>query len=664
MQYFLRHARLFVSFCVSIAFLFGLLAVRVEAQKRTLSSTDSDASIPDESGGATYRMRQTVTLRFEGPQAAESAERNPFTDSRLLVTLQNSDSKYVIRGFFAADGNAANTSAESGNVWMCRFCPDTSGTWSYTAELRTGSWLAIDTDPEAGELVEIAGAQGEFEVTNWDSEPQRIIANTLSATEDGDAANSAAAQASATNFYRSGRLQQQGHYFSLGPNQTWLKFGSNSPENLLAYSDFDGTFRMSRNSREGEAAIDNPIHDFLPHLQDFRENDPTWAGGKGKGIVGVVNYLAQQGMNSMYFLSLNIEGDGKDVWPYRSPDDFTRFDCSKLDQWEVVFEHMQQSGIAMHVITQETENEFLLDEGNVGKHRRLYYLELISRFAHHPAIVWNIGEESGPSDWKIRKGLKGIDTEQQRAIIRFLDENDPYGNLVLIHSHAGEQGQEHVLNPLLGGQGLDGVSLQCSTPSRVHADILKWTRKSKESNRAWLVSMDEIGPANYGAQTDSVDPTQDKMRADVLWGSLMAGAAGVEWYFGYTMAENDLNTETLRTRAELWKQSRIAKTLFSKLDVSKMQAVDNLLEGRLGFCSSIGNETYLVYLRSSKEDNDRPKVDLSSAAGKRFKIQWLNPVTGKYINKNSVTIEGGKLVDLGNPPGDSKAEWIVVLNAL
>jgi len=49
-------------------------------------------------------------------------------------------------------------------------------------------------------------------------------------------------------------------------------------------------------------------------------------------------------------------GDGKDVWPYISPDDFSRFDVSKLAQWEVLFQHAQSKGILLHVVLQETEN--------------------------------------------------------------------------------------------------------------------------------------------------------------------------------------------------------------------------------------------------------------------------------------------------------------------
>ena len=47
---------------------------------------------------------------------------------------------------------------------------------------------------------------------------------------------------------------------------------------------------------------------------------------------------------------------------------------------------------------EETENEMLLDNGEVGVERRLYYRDLIARFGHHLALNWNLGEENGWDD--------------------------------------------------------------------------------------------------------------------------------------------------------------------------------------------------------------------------------------------------------------------------
>ncbi|MEZ5397229.1 MAG: hypothetical protein R2724_31240 [Bryobacterales bacterium] len=39
-------------------------------------------------------------------------------------------------------------------------------------------------------------------------------------------------------------------------------------------------------------SIGQVIHHYEPHVQDWKPGDPTWQGGKGKGIIGALNYLA------------------------------------------------------------------------------------------------------------------------------------------------------------------------------------------------------------------------------------------------------------------------------------------------------------------------------------------------------------------------------------
>ena len=118
------------------------------------------------------------------------------------------------------------------------------------------------------------------------------------------------------------RFAETGKYF--------LKNGADSPENLLAFADFDGT---------------KPTHRFGPHMLDARESDPTWRGGRGRNLLAAMNYLAGKGVNSIYFLPMNVRGDGKDVWPWTDAREHFRFDCSKLDQWERVFTHSTDWGL-------------------------------------------------------------------------------------------------------------------------------------------------------------------------------------------------------------------------------------------------------------------------------------------------------------------------------
>jgi hypothetical protein len=63
--------------------------------------------------------------------------------------------------------------------------------------------------------------------------------------------------------------------------------------------------------------------------------------------------------------------------------------------------------------------------------------------------------------------------------------------------------------------------------------------------------LDEIGPADHGVLTDAEDPEHNDVRHYALWGNLLAGGAGVEWYFGYKHPHADLNLEDFRSRNKL-----------------------------------------------------------------------------------------------------------------
>ena len=204
---------------------------------------------------------------------------------------------------------------------------------------------------------------------------------------------------------------------------------------MLGYADFDNTYDTGAIKGLNEGADKEFIHKYTPHAADWKPGDPTWKDGKGKNIIGALNYLASKGVNSVYFLTYNLDGgDGKDTWPWTDPNEKFRFDCSKLDQWEIVFSHLDKLGIMMHVVTQETENDQGLDGGELGIQRKLYYRELIARFAHHPALQWNLGEEN-------------TNTHQQRIdFARFIRDLDPYDHPIVVHTFPGQY--DRVYKPL------------------------------------------------------------------------------------------------------------------------------------------------------------------------------------------------------------------------
>ncbi len=564
------------------------------------------------------RKWHRVTLTFEGPESAEDAAPNPFRDYRLTVAFKHAQTgaTHEVPGFYAADGDAGQTSAAAGDKWRVHFLPDAEGTWQYTASFRTGKDVAISDDPQAGKPAAFDGAKGSFAIgpTNKTGRDHRA----------------------------KGLLRYVGeHYLRFAEaNEPFLKGGADSPENFLAYADFDGTYSAKRGGKpkRGEA-LAKGLHAYAPHVRDWHEGDPTWKAGKGKGMIGALNYLSSQGMNSVYFLTMNITGDGDDVWPYADREARDRFDCSKLDQWEIVFSHMDARGILLHVILQEQENDQLLDKGELGIERKLYFRELVARFAHHHALVWNLGEENTNTD------------RQRQEFCRYIRRLDPYDHPIVCHTFPGKYDQ--VYTPLLGFADFEGPSLQTND---THNQTLRWVMRSREAGRPWVVNLDEIGPANTGVKPDDIDANHDEVRQRHLWGNLMAGGAGVEWYFGYNFADNDLNCEDWRSREIMWKQTRYALDFFhTHLPFTEMVAADGLTAAKVDYVFTQPGNVYAIYL----PHGGTTKLPLPDAP---YEVRWYNPRAGGELQTGSIDrVRGPAEVAIGALPGESSKDWVALV---
>jgi hypothetical protein len=560
-----------------------------------------------------------VTITFDGPAAREAGTPNPFLDYRLTVTFANGERSYTVPGYFAADGDAANTSATAGNKWRVHFAPDDTGTWRYAVSFRRGSEIAVAEGDSAGESAGyMDGLQGSFLIEPTDKEGRDLRGRGRLQYVD----------------ERYLRFAESGDYF--------LKCGADAPENLLAYADFDRDFKH-------DGVYDHLIKDWAPHVGDWSDGDPTWQADKGKGLIGAIDYLASKGLNAFSFLTMNVAGDDRNVFPYTSYDERYRMDVSKLDQWELVFEHADRLGLYLHFKTQESENQTLLDGGAVGVQRRLYYRELLARFGHHLALNWNLGEENG--SWSDDPAQT---TDQRRAMAQYFYEHDPYRHHVVIHN-----GQP--FDDLLGDASrITGLSVQTDQPDfrRVHERVLYWLRRSEESGRPLVVAVDEPGDHRHSLLPDTEDPAHDDARRNALWGALLAGGAGVEWYFGYEHPESDLTAQDWRSRDRMWDQCRIALNFFSECEIPfrEMRSYDHLSSSAAAYVFAKPGDAYVVYLKHGEPTT----LDLTGDPV-AFTVRWFDPSTGGYDEGRS-EVRGGAPVRLA-PPEHADRDWIAYLRA-
>jgi len=578
------------------------------------------ASIPSEANVVSGERKtwHRIDITFDGPQTSETATPNPFRDYRLNVTFQHRETgrKYVIPGYYAADGNAANTSAASGNKWRVHFAPDDDGVWDYTASFRTGTDIAVNSGASAGVATGFNGAKGSFTVVPTDKIGR--------------------------DFRARGWLRHTSSHFLqfAGTGEPFLKGGADSPENFLGYFEFDNTQDYGGKTN----LLANGLHRYEPHVRDWRSGDPTWQGGKGKGIIGALNYLAGKGMNSVFFLAMNVNGDGREVYPWTSYAERYRFDVSKLAQWEIVLSHMDALGLMQHVVTQEQENDQLLDGGALGVQRKLYDRELIARFGHHLGVVWNLGEENTNTD------------AQRKQFADFFKSQDPYDHPVVVHTYPNQY--DAVYNPLLGYRTFDGTSLQIASLGVVHSETVKWVTRSAANGWNWFVSLDEIGPAGTGVKPDADDFWHDAVRKQGLWGNLMGGGAGVEWYFGGSYPNADLDCEDWRSRDHMWDLTRLALDFFHEhLPFTEMVPADSLTSATTDYCLAKAGQVYAVYLPNGGTTN----LNLTGVSG-TFDVRWFDPRNGGDLEVGTVAaVTGGGQRSIGQPPGSTTSDWVVLV---
>jgi hypothetical protein len=512
-----------------------------------LPAAAATAQTPSAVSGELKRWHE-VSVTLEGPSASATATPNPFLDLRMDVTFTHAASRttYRVPGFFDADGNAANTSASSGTTWRAILRPDHVGRWTYRVSFRQGTGVAVADSPTAGTaLTPYDGQTGTFSVTETDK--------------------------TGPDFRARGMLKyvNRHHLQFAGTREYFLKVGSDSPENLLAYDDFDDTPNYRWEGRLGGGFRKA----YAAHVRDWQGGDPAWKTDKGKGLIGALNYLASKGLNSQSFLTYSVHGDDRNVSPYIDSEDRTRLSIPKLAQWEIVFDHMERLGLFMEFKLMETENDWDMDAGELGPERRLYYRELIARFGHHLGLYWNVGEENSNTP------------AQRKAFGDYIYATDPYKHLIVIHNVGS---WERLYRPLMGkASPYKGASLQIDLYDVY--DVTRFLRMAADAaGSPWVIFLDEtrpgpagtaLGQVNAAVARDVADPEHNEGRKGALWANIMAGGAGMNTYVGFgtdvgeksttgtTVDVPDLMLQDFRVYDKWWDQMRAAHQFFAANNV-------------------------------------------------------------------------------------------------
>lgn len=563
----------------------------------------------------------TLTLDFEGPVAAETdTAPNPFLDYRLQVRFAGpSGQQYDVPGYFAAGEDGR------GRLWRVHFTPDEAGTWRYEASFHAGTDVAISLDPEAGEPAYFDGQSGEFVVSARDED--------------------------AAGFAKWGRLQYAGgYYLKFADGPYWIRGGTDSPENLLAYAGFDNT---------------PPSHTYETHADDWRPGDPDWGDGRARGIIGMLNYLDEKQVNSIYLLLMNLGGDGQDVWPWvgnpepsgSTDNDNLHYDVSKLDQWEIVFRHAQRGGIFLHFVLNEAEepNKRELDDGELGRERKLYYREMVARFGHHLALQWNLCEEYNLG--------YDLGPERIRSYAAYLNAVDPYDHPITVHS-SGDPVE--ALRFTFGDSLFSMTSIQLGQ-RRIDEVTEAFRQETQAAGRPIPVSLDEF-TIDAGQERSWIPQDIAELhRKEKIWPTYLSGG-NLEF-----ILQGLLETDTLKTPPldSLWNFVSYGRAFLEELPFWEMEPADDLVIDEAHFEVGIGDgetselgaqvlakrgEVYAVYLPVASPAGE---INLTETDGE-FRMRWYNPREGVFEGATR-TVQAGQRLPFGRPPRDAAQDWAVLI---
>lgn len=366
---------------------------------------------------------------------------------------------------------------------------------------------------------------------------------------------------------------------------------------LLYAADFylqfaDGTYWL-------KGGVDDP-EDFL-------------APGENAGFptkAEAIQYLSNERLSSLYFMTDNTGGDRDNVWPWVEKRDSEHFDIAKLDGWDLILDDLQRHGIVLHLVLEN-------DSGWTGFNRDLYYRQMVARFGHYNGLIWNLSEEYN----------ENYTADQMKAFAQLLSDLDAYDHPLTVH----HQGSTSKWDPFYGDDRFDLTSFHTSGNPQ-NAAAIAARQKSETAGRPIPVSFDETG---------DFTGTQDGNR-HLVWSIFLGGGI----YEIHTRPLADY-----RDWQAYFRDLVRARTFLEALPFWQMVPSNQLLTSGTGYVLSKAGHFYVCYLPSGGSID----LDLSSNTNV-FEATWFNPRTADSTEIGPVT--GGAILSFTAP---DTLDWTLLL---
>ena len=369
--------------------------------------------------------------------------------------------------------------------------------------------------------------------------------------------------ADAKGFWKWGRLEYTGtpkngiRYLKFRDGPYWLKAGCDDPENFL------GRYQNYNTLSKRKASID---------------------------------YLASKGINSLYIMTHNVDGDDRDVWPWlgetakqamSNGGKNARFDVAKLEEWRVLFEHMQTKGVVTYLVLED-------DSAWKGYDHDRYYREMIARFGYLPALIFNFNEEHN-ENYRLAEALQ---------YMRQLGRIDPYDHPRGIHNVNSPS------NEYVDAVQVDFTSIQTGSPGSRSG-----LQHAIQHNRIavdWIDRCRARGRRVLMVNFDEGRPPHDRR---AWWSAYLGGGV----WEAHLLPPYD---RPYSAWDKVWTELGGTRAFMQSLPFWEMQPHNHLVRAGQAFCLAKPDAAYALYLPAGGG------IQVKLPASAEYDYAWWNPANG------------------------------------
>lgn len=696
----------------------------------TLSFTDATESYIEASNTVFRNRRMAVQYTSPPDQCTTTLDCPGGAPTSTPVACVATKCVYTDEAYWFGDGGLVYDSVNnkytdfpepSGRVFISKFSPPLLGSWTYNTLFCSGTDVALTTGFSCG-----SGSNISSRITESLTGSFEAIASTKPVTD---------LRSEAHGWVNNEHKENNGaggHYFRfLGGNpRNFILNGWGGSECIFGYTGFDGTARISTNSGhycENTGATVN-VKSYSAHTADWVTGDVNWACGTssdssgqtqtgcvaadatnaGKNLIGGLNQLGATGINALYIMVNNSpDGDCRDTFPFLnggtvSSDTRSRYDISKLAQWELALTHMDSLGMCPIFSLGETEMDEDMDDSAtsctgststcIGEERRIYVRELQARFGHHPCIIWMVDEENAftqPARASYIQTLKQWNTSDHPVTIHTNTNGTSIDNVyknssgtpsTALHHTAGSRAAWDDDLDMTGTQlGFTpntydayyechgGTSnLEGAQPRAGHR-----TQSANDSMR-WLCGVLEPQGPRHDQPTGTGTSGMITGRKGHMWPALMSGMSTWLWYLqqspsttapstgshSFDPCVNDFG-ETSIELANDW--SGIANTWLNANGDDLAQLVFNNTEQYVS--DGTANEVYQgvrvgeLVLTYQSDTADLTVQSSALTNGETYSVEWLDPKNGDTClcdfgacSATGLIVDSGSTLSIGDCP--------------